>query len=41
MTWRDYLEKSARAEERYYLTHDERYISLAMDYIQKAKDAPK
>ena len=35
--WRELLERSARAEERYLLTHDEKYLDLAMRYLQQAK----
>ena len=41
MTWREMLEKSARAEEKYLATDNKKYLIEAEAYLQRAKDAPK
>ena len=39
--YRRLLELSARCEEKYLLTHDDRYFVMATKYLRAAIDAPK
>jgi hypothetical protein len=41
MNWRILLNKSARAEERYWLTMDEQWLTMAHEYLDKAKAMPR
>jgi len=39
MTWRKLLNLSARAEEKYWNTGDQKFYDLAQDYLDRARAA--
>lgn len=41
MNYRILLELSARAEENYWMTHDETWLDKARNYLDRAIQAPK